>query len=58
MKVEKEKLNSSMSKNTEKLNNKLKTSVNELEKRIEEKEAQHQNEILELNKKVKKPYHN
>ena len=34
MKIEKEKLNSSMSKNTEKLNNKLKTSIGELEKRF------------------------
>ena len=50
MKIEKEKLNSSMSKNAEKLNAKLKTSVSELEKRLEEKENQHQNDIMQLNK--------
>ena len=34
MKIEKDKLNTSMNKNTEKLNNKLKTSINELEKKL------------------------
>ena len=46
MKIEKDKLNSSMSKNTEKLNNKLKASISELEKKLEEKENQHQNHLF------------
>ena len=50
MKIEREKLNSSMNKNAEKMNNKLKSTITDLEKRIEEKETQHRNEILQLNK--------
>ena len=50
MKIEKDKLNSSMTKNAEKLNNRLKTSISDLEKKLEEKENQHQNEIIQINK--------
>ena len=39
-----------MNKNAEKMNNKLKNTITDLEKRIEEKENQHQNEIVQLNK--------
>ena len=50
MQIEKEKLNSLNSKNTEKLNNKLKLSLAEMEKKLEDKETLHQNEIIQLNK--------
>ena len=44
MKIEREKYNSSMNKNNEKINNKLKGTISDLEKRLEEKEAKHQND--------------
>ena len=50
VKIEKEKLNNIINETTKNLNSKYKTSITELEKKLEDKESQHRSEISQLNK--------